>query len=204
MQKSFIDNVREAKKDLRNKYRQIRNDLPTEIKSEYDKKICDTLMSLVSFRFSDTILMYAPINGEIDVMPIAENALALGKKVAFPVCDPETHTMEFKRVDSVELLAPGHYSIFEPGEAFETITDFSRSICLIPGIIFDVNGYRVGYGKGYYDRFLADYDGTKFGLVYSDFILDNVPRGRFDRHVDVLISEKGVKLAESNSEKRAK
>lgn len=161
-------------------------------------------MSLASFRFSETIFMYAPINGEIDVMPIAESALALGKKVAFPICNPETHTMEFKYVKSTELLTPGHYSIFEPSAELETVTDFSKSICLIPGIVFDTEGFRVGYGKGYYDRFLADYNGTKFGLVYSDFILDIVPRGRFDRHVDVLISEKGVKLAKSNSDSKAK
>ena len=204
MYREFADNVREAKKDLRNKYKQIRNDMPAELKTAYDKAICDALLSLASFRFSETILMYAPINGEIDVMAIAENALALGKKVAFPVCDPETHTMEFKYVTSTELLTPGHYSIFEPSAELETVTVFSRSICLIPGIIFDTQGYRVGYGKGYYDRFLADYDGTKFGLVYSDFILDVVPRGRFDRHVDVLISEKGVRLAESKSDKKAK
>ena len=204
MYQEFADNVREAKKDLRNKYKQIRNDMPAELKTAYDKAICDALLSLASFRFSETILMYAPINGEIDVMPIAESALALGKKVAFPVCDPETHTMKFKYVSSTEFLEPGHYSIFEPSAELETVTVFSKSICLIPGIIFDTQGYRVGYGKGYYDRFLADYDGTKFGLVYSDFILDMVPRGRFDRHVDVLISEKGVRLAESKSDKKAK
>ena len=77
------------------------------------------------------------------------------------------------------------------------MTDYSKSICIIPGIVFDSEGYRVGYGKGYYDRFLAAYDGTKFGLVYSECILPSVPRGRFDRHVDILISEKGVKLAGS-------
>ena len=79
----------------------------------------------------------------------------------------------------------------------ESVTDYSKSICIIPGVVFDNAGYRVGYGKGYYDRFLAAYDGTKFGLAYSECILNEVPRGRFDRHVDILISEKGVKIAKT-------
>ena len=79
----------------------------------------------------------------------------------------------------------------------ESVTYYSKSICIIPGIVFDKEGFRVGYGKGYYDRFLAEYDGTKFGLAYNECILDTVPRGRFDRHVDILISEKGAKLAKS-------
>ena len=79
----------------------------------------------------------------------------------------------------------------------ESLKDYSKSICIIPGVVFDEWGYRVGYGKGYYDRFLSAYDGTKFGLSYSECILKEVPRGRFDRHVDILISEKGVKLAKT-------
>ena len=152
---------------------------------------------MVSFRYSDTILMYAPLEGEIDVMPIAEKALSLGTRVAFPRCVEDPRNLDFKYVDSVDELRSGSYSISEPPEELESVTDFSRSICIIPGVVFDKEGYRVGYGKGYYDRFLAAYDGTKFGLAYSECILPLVPRGRFDRHVDMLVSEKGASLAKS-------
>ena len=189
------ENVKEIKRNLRNQYKQYRLDLPADVKADYDKKICDALMQLVSFKYSDTILMYAPLEGEIDVMPIAERALEMGKKVAFPRCIEEPRNLDFKYISSIDELKAGSYSIAEPTEDMESVKDLSRSICIIPGIVFDKEGYRVGYGKGYYDRFLAVYDGTKFGLAYSECILDSVPRGRFDRHVDILISEKGVTLA---------
>ena len=191
------DNVKDVKKKLRNIYKQYRLSLPADVKADFDKKICSSLMQMMSFRYSDTILMYAPIEGEIDILPIAEKALSLGKRVAFPRCVEEPRNLEFKYIDSIDQLRSGSYSIAEPPEELETVTDYSKSICIIPGIVFDSEGYRVGYGKGYYDRFLAAYDGTKFGLVYSECILPSVPRGRFDRHVDILISEKGVKLAGS-------
>ena len=191
------DNVKEVKKKLRNQYKQYRLDLPADIKADYDKAICDALMQLVSFRHSDTLLMYAPLEGEIDVMPIAEKALELGKRVAFPRCVEEPRNLDFKYVGSVDELKSGSYSIADPTEDMESVTDYSKSICIIPGVVFDNAGYRVGYGKGYYDRFLAAYDGTKFGLAYSECILNEVPRGRFDRHVDILISEKGVKIAKT-------
>ena len=103
--------------------------------------------------------------------------------------------MEFKVVKELDCLSAGSYSIPEPPVDAETVTDLSGTVCLVPGLVFDKAGYRVGYGKGYYDRFLSTYPGTKLGIVYSDFILDRVPRGRFDRRVDTLVTERGVKLA---------
>ena len=191
------DNVKEVKKKLRNQYKQYRLELPSDVKADYDKKICDALMQLVSFRHSETILLYAPLEGEIDVMPIAVKALELGKRVAFPRCVEDPRNLDFKFISTLDELKSGSYSIAEPTEDMESVTDYSRSICIIPGVVFDDYGYRVGYGKGYYDRFLSAYDGTKFGLAYSACILGEVPRGRFDRHVDILISEKGVKLAKT-------
>ncbi len=191
------DNVKDIKKRLRNQYRQYRLDIPEDIKAEYDKRICDALMQMVSFRYSETILMYAPLKGEIDIIPIAIKALELGKKVAFPRCVEDPRNLDFKYVNSLDDLSAGSYSIEEPSEELESVVDFSKSICIIPGIVFDREGYRVGYGKGYYDRFLSVYDGTKFGLAYSECVIDTVPRGRFDKHVDILISEKGAKIAKA-------
>jgi len=62
----------------------------------------------------------------------------------------------------------------------------------LPAIIYDKKGYRLGYGKGYYDRFLSSVKGTKAGLIYSDFIIDEIPHGRYDLRADVVITEKGV------------
>lgn len=197
----FDENVKDQKNILRQRYRALRDSISPDQKKALDERICAITVSLASFRFSDTILMYAPTGSEIDITPIARHAWSLGKKVAFPRCNISDRTMDFKYVDSLDALYVGEYSILEPPASAESVKDFSRSICIVPGLIFDREGFRVGYGKGYYDRFLSNYNETRLGLVYSDFILDYVPRGRFDRSVDTLVCEKGVSIAETPKSK---
>ncbi len=197
-------NVRDQKNALRKKFKLLRAELDADTKNDLDRKICECFINLASFRYAKTILMYAPTKGEINVLPIAEQALRCGKRIAFPVCNTEDHTMEFKYVSSLDELSCGEYSILAPPYGAETVTDFSDSVCIVPGLVFDTEGYRIGYGKGYYDRFLGSYSGSKLGLVYCDFILDRVPRGRYDRHVDIILSERGVKIANTEKHTKAK
>ena len=68
----------------------------------------------------------------------------------------------------------------------------------MPGLVYDKAGYRLGYGKGFYDRYLSHFSGCTLGVVYSDYILPTVPRGRFDVSVDILLTEKGVKMTGEN------
>ena len=189
------DNPKELKNALRARYKQVRAEMSELERSDRDARICAAVTSLASYRFAKTVLMYAPTAGEIDVSPIALHAISVGKRIAYPLCNVDEHTMVFKPVSSPDQLVQGSYSIPEPSDSAETLTDLSESICLVPGLVFDREGYRVGYGKGYYDRFLSTYKQTKLGIVYSDFILDAVPRGRYDRHVDILVTERGIKLA---------
>jgi 5-formyltetrahydrofolate cyclo-ligase len=65
-------------------------------------------------------------------------------------------------------------------------------VCIVPAVVFDKKGYRIGYGGGYYDRYLAGFRGTKIGFAYRDFIVNSVPHGRFDLTVDVMITERGL------------
>ena len=192
---SDAEQIRNTKNELRQSYKLLRAGISLDRKAELDRKICALAQTLACFRYADTVLMYAPTGSEIDVMPIAEAALSLNKRVAFPKCDPSNNTMIFKYVSSFDELSRGEYSLLEPSDDAESVVDFSHSICIVPGLVFDKEGYRVGYGKGYYDRFLNSYTETTLGLVYSDFILDKLPRGRFDHKVDILVCEKGVKLA---------
>ena len=196
--------VRDQKNALRKRFKLLRAELDENVKKALDMKICESLINLASYRYAETILMYAPAKGEINVLPIAEHALGCGKRIAFPICNTYDCTMEFKYVSSLDELICGEYSIPAPPRDAETVTDFSSSICIVPGLIFDSDGYRVGYGKGYYDRFLGSYNGSRIGLVYFDFILDRVPRGRYDRHVDIILSERGVKIASTEKYTKTK
>jgi 5-formyltetrahydrofolate cyclo-ligase len=197
----MFNNPKEQKNALRAEYKQIRAEMSEAERRLRDEKICAAIISLASYRFAKTVLMYAPTGNEIDVSRVALHAIKSGKRIAYPLCNVEEHSMVFKEVASPSELTAGSYSIPEPPEDAETVADLSDSICLVPGLVFDKEGFRVGYGKGYYDRFLSTYKYTKLGIVYSDFILDTVPRGRFDRRTDILVTERGIRFVEQRKTK---
>jgi 5-formyltetrahydrofolate cyclo-ligase len=185
------------KNKIRTQYIDKRKALPPDLKKNYDEKICSLFMALVTYRYSDVLLMYYPTNREIDVLPVARHALDNGKRVAFPCCDAHNHTMVFRLVTSLdELTVPGTFGIPEPSDncpVFVQDKSSGRAVCLVPAIVYDKKGYRLGYGKGFYDRYLPSFSGTKVGFVYSDFVIGSVPRGRYDLCVDILVTEKGVR-----------
>ena len=172
-----------------------RNGMQQDERKAFDDKICERFMALVTYRYADALLMYSPLGHEINVNRIALHALATGKTVAFPRCDTTGSTMQYHIVESLNQLERGAYGISEPPEHLPVfdVKSTEKAVCLIPALVYDKCGYRLGYGKGYYDRYLAEFNGAKVGLVYNDFIVPNVPRGRYDLAVDVLVTEKGVK-----------
>lgn len=191
--------IKSEKNKLRAEYKIKRANIPSDEKTLLDKKICERFLSLASFRFADTLLMYHPLDGEVNVTPIAEAALKLGKRVAYPKCKTRAHTMDFYFVESLAELKSGAYGIYEPDESnpIYNIKDKNihcGTICLIPALLYDKSGYRIGYGKGFYDRYLSHFKGVKAGIAYSDFIVDNLPRGRYDLAVDYILSERGLSI----------
>ena len=188
--------IRKQKDGIREEYRELRRQMPVEEKFRRDSQLCDIAVGLVSFRYAESVLMYAPTPDEIDVNPIAEAALAKGKRVFFPKCNTEDHTMNYHEVKSLDELKSDAYGLLEPPESNPMYipSPAGTAVCLIPGLVFDIHGFRVGYGKGFYDRYLSDFAGCKIGVVYSDCILNELPRGRFDLSVDVLLTENGVRV----------
>ena len=102
--------------------------------------------------------------------------------------------MVYHYVTDLDQLIPGKYGIMEPKEELPIYAPqlIMHAVCVLPAMVYDKEGYRLGYGKGYYDRFLSSFKGTKAGLIYSDFVIDKIPRGRFDLRSDIIITEKGV------------
>jgi 5-formyltetrahydrofolate cyclo-ligase len=117
--------------------------------------------------------------------------------LACPVSNTGDNGMSFIAINSRAELVPGEYNILEPPGTnkrleFPNSNGRALAICIVPCLAYDSYGYRIGYGKGYYDRFLSVFEGTKIGLCYSDFKLDRLPRGKYDIKLDVIITEKGV------------
>ena len=191
--------IKKEKDDIRHDYIARRKTMDKDERKKRDESICKTAQGLVSFKYAEYVLLYAATEDEIDVYDIARAAWKNGKTVAFPRCDKKTHTMKYHIVTSLDELSPDSYGIMEPGEnmpVYEPDSQTGSSVCFVPGLVYDKAGYRLGYGKGFYDRYLSEFAGCMIGVVYSDYIVPAVPRGRFDISVDILLTEKGVKTVQ--------
>lgn len=139
------------------------------------------------------VLTYVSYRDEADTFKIMEYLLASGKEVAVPRCRKHGQ-MDFFKIKSMSELKPSSLGIPEPDydENF-LVNDFSDTLCIVPGIAFDLRGNRTGYGGGYYDRFLsAEKDIITAGLCYHSLVYDAVPSEPHDMSVDHIITEKGL------------
>ena len=187
-----LNEVIAEKKELRAKYLALRSQLSDDVRKEKDARLFETLTSLACFKTADTLLAYYPVRGEVGLISIVEEALRLGKKVAFPISDKESLTLDFRIISSLSELKEGGYDIPEPPKTAKKLTNTATALCIVPALAFDRDGFRLGYGKGYYDRFLAGFDGITVGLAYSEFLADEVPALENDVRVDLIITEKEV------------
>lgn len=182
----------EKKAALRRELLPRRRGIFQKEKQAWDTALIEHLTERDEFRDAETILFYYPVKGEPNLLPLAEQALRLGKRIAFPLCHPKTHKMTFHAVDTLDELTVGAYGIPEPDHHLPTVTANDRTLCIVPALSFDRFGYRLGYGGGYYDRFLSEFAGISVGLVYEALCVEELPRDRYDERVDLIITEKGV------------
>lgn len=190
-----IKDIRPFKKELRAKYKAIRRGMDADLKEQCDRKIARRLMNLWQYRESDTILFYVSTPIEVDTHYAIQCTLEAGKKVAVPRCVPNTYEMDFYYIKSMDDLEPGTFGVLEPNvEKCEKMTDFSKGLCVVPALSFDRAGFRLGYGKGYYDRFLVRFHGQTAGICYESCIRTSLPRGRYDEPVNYVITEKRMNV----------
>ena len=183
--------IRPYKTKLRKKYRAYREGLSPEEKRALDGRIFDRLQRLEEFDRAGLVAAFVSTPIEVDTHRLIHACWRAGKKLALPKCLDERGKMAFFLVSSWADLAVGRFSLWEPDpERCPPVTDWADSVCIVPGFSFDRDGYRLGFGKGYYDRFLSGYSGVKIGLCYHRCLAYRLPRGRYDVPVDYLITEK--------------
>lgn len=190
-----MQQIKFEKDKLRAELREKRKALPPYVKLAAEEKMWRIFTDLATFRFSDTVLMFAPLKYELDLTKIAETAISKGKRIAYPKCDSSNLSMTFRYVTSPSDLKEGAYGIMEPSDDAPIYLPGAANVhdvCIIPAMTYDQFGYRIGYGKGYYDRWLPGFKGTKAGFIMTDFLSDSLPRGKFDNAVDIIITERGI------------
>ena len=187
--------IREYKKGLRSKYKQIRIDMSPDLKQKLDDSIFKKIISTDAYKKCNVLLTYVSTQIEVDTMQLIKYAIADGKTVAVPKCVDGTRDMIFYIITSLDQLEPGAFSVMEPvPERCNELMEFNGAVCIVPALAYDMEGYRLGYGKGYYDRFLSVHKGMyNIGIEYCSCTASKLIRGRFDVPSDMIITEKYVK-----------
>lgn len=187
------------KSALRTQYLRMRRGLPRDRVVAWSAAITGKLLLLTRFSGASAVLSYvASKDNEVETRPLIDMLLKRGATVLVPVARP-AGVLVWSRLASLDELAPSRFGILEPvpGTLRET-TPPSGSVCLVPGAAFSTGGYRIGYGGGYYDRFLACYDGLSIGLAFDCQVADDLPRGDHDVPVDRVLTERRVCRCDSD------
>ncbi|MDO5108042.1 MAG: 5-formyltetrahydrofolate cyclo-ligase [Coriobacteriaceae bacterium] len=174
------------KKELRRCFRTIRKELGEEKRAELDAAIEANLVSLPEFAEMDVLLAYLDFGPEVRTRGIIQAAWDAGKTVALPWCVPNTHEMRWFKIMSFNDLVRSSLGVEEPvpnDDTEQLLGTGERMMALVPGLTFDAAGYRLGYGGGFYDTFLAKFDGVSVGLCReAQFSDDLVAEGIIDAH----------------------
>ena len=161
-------------------------------KAAYSKQLCERISALDEYKNADCILLYFPTKSEPDLTSLAAQAQSDGKTVAFPISKAETCTLDFRTVSDVCELCEGAYGIYEPKESAKPALLTKDTLCIVPALAVDLDGYRLGYGKGYYDRFLASFVGTAIVALHSTLVCERLPRNDTDVPIKIIITEQEI------------
>lgn len=178
----------QIKNELRQEFRAKRKTVSQ--KAIKDNSVCEVFLNSDIYKNSEQILCYASLDDEICTDKIINAAFEDGKKIALPYCTDLNGNMDFFYISSLSDISSGSFDIREPNiEICEKVIDFSAAVCVVPAFTFDKYGYRLGYGKGYYDRFLKKFTIISVGLCYNNFLRENLPINEFDVAVNFIATE---------------
>ena len=163
-----------------------------EIK-EKSNIIKENLFSLDEFKGAKNIMMYVSFNSEVDTQDLIKGLLDKEKNVIVPFVQKNNPILQLSELKSFNELEPKTLGILEPKDNFIREFNIKKvNLVIIPGIVFDQNGHRIGYGYGYYDRFLKklNKDVKKIGFAFEFQLVDKIPEEQHDVPVDIIITEK--------------
>ncbi|MFA9378386.1 MAG: 5-formyltetrahydrofolate cyclo-ligase [Lachnotalea sp.] len=177
------------KPDIRKLVLQKRNELSKEELTCKSQLICNQLIALDEYKYAEVIYIYMDFRNEVMTNIIIENALHVGKKVALPKVDKDD--MIFYYIDSYQDLKKGYYGILEP--VTTNHAEEASVLIVIPGVAFDESGLRIGYGKGYYDKFLCKHmEYTKIAFGFELQMVEKIPYNEYDIPMDMIITEQRI------------
>lgn len=206
-----LDNKRRLRKDLRAQ----RDGIGFAERLRIDRAITERLLSLSEIATCDLLLCYCSIGSEVATHALLVEMMGRGVQVALPRCgidDQGARLLRWHRVISLDTLAPGAFGIPEPPDTASTHIEpsaYEHAVAIVPGLTFDSNGYRLGYGGGYYDRFLERFHGCSIGVCRASACMASLAQEGalepHDRPVDLVVTERGcVRCAHATMGRRGR
>lgn len=172
------------KSEFRRFFLNLRREMEEDCIKENSEKIIENLLASDFYKNSQSIFVYVSKNKEVETKDFIKKAIADGKKIYVPKI--KDHKMFAAKLDDLSELQAGAFDI-PTSKSLEFIKDPDLTIC--PGLSFDDDKNRLGYGGGFYDRFLRENKTTKIGLMISDFRSIKIPADPWDIKMDFIITE---------------
>ncbi len=158
------------------------------------KNIINKLYESTLYKNANIIMTFVSFGYEVNTHKFIKDSINNGKRIVVPITLPKTKEIRPSEILDFAELEVGFYNILTPKKEFIRYIDPKEiDLAIIPGLAFDRDGYRVGYGGGYYDRFLSKYtDIIKLAIAFDLQLIDKVPREDFDIPVDFIYTEKEI------------
>lgn len=182
------------KKLIREEILKKRKELSKETRDIYSEAIMNKLLSSSYYKDAKTIMCFVNFSTEVNTLNFIKRAIDDGKRIVVPITYPETKQLKPSLLKDLNELEPGFYNILTPKKEFERFIDPKEiDLVIVPGVAFRKDGYRVGYGGGYYDRFLSKIANvTKLAICFSLQVIEDLPTDHFDIPVDYIYTEKDI------------
>jgi 5-formyltetrahydrofolate cyclo-ligase len=174
----------EFKNKMRALLKEKRKKIEPSFLKQKSKEVCDIFLSSKLYKESKSIFCYVPYSNEIDTRPILNRTLLDSKVLLIPKVIGKD--MIAVKANNLNDLIKNSYGILEP-ISDKPYNKEDIDIIIVPALGFNNDGHRIGFGGGYYDRYLADYEGATIGFVLKDFIIDNFDQEPKDVPVKELI-----------------
>ena len=181
------DEISRQKSQLREHCLAVRKSLGSEKRAAASLSICANVEKWRIFQQSSAILTYMPIRSEVDLTTLM-NQYPQKRWILPRIVPAEDHRMVFHSYDANRLIRHP-FGMAEPAPDLPIIHPKEIELTLAPGLAFDHLGFRLGYGGGYFDRFLKDFNGVSAGIIYHDLLLDKIPHSAHDIPVHWIVTE---------------
>ncbi len=182
-----------SKNRLRTECLNLLADYPKDKRSKNTYHITDSLVNHALWKEQYIIAITLARYPEINTNAIIERGWADGKQIAIPKCRPKTREMDFYLYEEGMELETVYNGLLEPNpDKAKKVNPADIGLMIVPGLAFTPKGYRLGFGGGYYDRFLSAYSGVTVSIAFSEQVTDYLPVESFDVPVDWLLTDRGM------------